>query len=54
MMKSLCNELNKEISKVARQKLVNLKVLKLKLTDMSKVLPDKLIFIDNKNYIFKK
>ena len=47
--------LNKEISKVARQKLVNLKVLKIETnTDMSKVLPDKLIFIDNKNYIFKK
>lgn len=47
--------LNKEMSKVARQKLVNLKILKIVTNlDISKVLPDKLIFIDNKNYSFNK
>ena len=47
--------LNKEMSKVARQKLVNLKILKIETNiEISKVLPDKVILIDNKNYSFKK
>ena len=47
--------LNKEMSKVARQKLVNLKILKIETNlDMSNILPNKLIPIDNENYIFKK
>ena len=44
--------LNKEMSKVARQKLVNLKILKILTNlDTSKVLPDKLIFIDKKGKV---
>ena len=47
--------LNKEMSKVARQKLLNLKILKIETNiEISKFLPDKLILIDNKNYSFKK
>ena len=47
--------LNKEISKVARDKLMFLKILKIETNiNTSKILPDKLILIDNKHYIFKK
>ena len=47
--------LNKELSNVARQKLVNLKILKIDANiNISKILPYKTILIDNKNYIFKK
>ena len=47
--------LNKEMSKVARQKLLNLKIFKIETNiEISKFLPDKLILIDNKNYSFKK
>ena len=47
--------LNKEMSKVARQKLVNLKILKIKTNiDRNKLFQEKTILIDNNNYIFKK
>ena len=47
--------LNREMSKVVRQKLVNSKILKIETNmDMSKYLPDKRIIIDHKYYIFKK
>ena len=47
--------LNKEMHKVARQKIENLKILKIDFNlDINELVPNKTLFINKNNYLFKK
>ena len=46
---------NKELHNLVRKKLINLKILKTNINiEMNEILPNKILYMDKKNYLFKK